>query len=160
MCRHNLGLQHLTTFRTDREERAVGFAAFRAQRRQHDIHDGIIIGQNGAQPVIKASGPVTVSRTDKFIFKTEGIQKRLKARIIMRPEGIMRSERILHRCQRHAEIRHQRITIRNIVRDLAQPVQIIGKTHKACLRAGQNLKGMADHRGPHHLAKSANMRQA
>ena len=53
----------------------------------------------------------------------------------------------------------QLLRIRNIVRDLAKPVQIIRKADQPCLGACQCFKSMPHHTGTHHLAKGTNMRQ-
>ena len=155
----DLGLQHQSAVRTDRKERAVGGAAFLAKGRQHDIHDGIVIRQYAAQPVIKAAGAIAVGRADKFIVKAEGIKKRLKAGIVMRAKGGMRAKRVANRCQRQSQIRFQSLAIRDIVRHLAKPVHIVRETDKPCCRAGHHLEGMPHHAGPHNLAKGAYMRQ-
>ena len=155
----NLGLQHLSTVRTNRKERAVGLAAFRPQCRQHDVHDGVIAGQKRTQTIIKLARLVTVGGTDEFIFKPERIQKGLQPGIVVRTKRCMRSKRVFHSCQRHAQIGAQHLAIGDIVRHLAQPVHIVGKTQKAGFRTGQHFIGMAYHRGTHHFAKGADMRQ-
>ena len=83
MGRDDFRLKHLAAVRADREEGAVGCAALLAKRRKHDVHDGIVIRQHGAKPVIEPSGTVTVRRTDELVVETEGIEKCLKTGVVM-----------------------------------------------------------------------------
>ena len=156
---NHFGLQHLATIGTDWKERAVGGLSLSTKRRQHDRHDCLIAIKNCAQSIVKIACLVAAGRTDKFIIKPEGVQKRLQSRIVVITKGRRRTERVFHSCQRHIQIGDQLIRVWQIGRDLAKPIHIIGKTYQPCSCTCHRLKGMTHHRRTHNLAEGANMRQ-
>ncbi len=75
-------------------------------------------------------------------------------------EALMRAERIGDRGQRLAQMRPDHVAVGNVVGHLAQPVHVVGKREQPRLHIRQKTERVAHHRGAHHLAERADMRQA
>ena len=73
----------------------------------------------------------------------------------------MVAERVRHLRQRLAEMLSQHLFVRDVVRDLAQAVHVVGEADQPGrdLVLGEHAEGMPHHGGARDLAERADMRQ-
>ena len=87
-------LQHPPGFRTQRQERGIGRAAFRSEGRQDDVDDFVVFLQHSQQSGIELAGLVGDGRTFKFVIEPKGVKKTLETVIVVMTEAFMGPERI------------------------------------------------------------------
>ncbi len=111
---------------------------------------------------VEAAALIIFRRRREFIFEAEGVEEGAQPRIIMRAETRMRAERVRHLRQGLAEIGGDEFLIRDVVGDLAQPVQVVGEGEEARRdpALGHDFERAAHHAGARDLAEGADMRQA
>ena len=154
-------LQHHPGFRADRQERRIGRAAFRAQRRQHDAHHRVIVRQDLQQRRIEPARRVAIGRRHEFIVKAKPVKKGAQPGVVVRGKAFVGAKGVGNAGQALAEICAQHVAIGDIVRNLAQAVHVVGEGHQPRRRAaGHQAVGIADHRRARHLLKGADVRQA
>ena len=144
------------------QEGRIGRRALLAKRRQHDLHHRVIAREQAQERLVEAARAVVMGRGGEFIVEAEGVEKGAKPRIVVRPEALMRPERVRDLCERLPEMLSDELFVGDVVGDLAQPVHVVGEGDelRRDLAFGQNLEGAAHHRGARHFSESADMRQA
>ncbi len=154
-------LQHVAALRRHRQEGRIGGAAVRPQGRQHDLLDIVETVERGQQGRVEHPALVAVGRRQEFIRESKAIEEFLEARVVVLAERRIFAERIAHHGQRLVQILAQDLGIRNALRDLAQPVHIVGKADQPCRpgAAGHGLESLAHHGRARHLAEGADVRQ-
>ena len=140
-------LHHDAGLGVDGQEGRIGRRALLAEGRQHDLHHRVIAREQAQQRLVEAARAIVMRRGSEFIVEAEGVEEGAQPRIVMRPEALMRAERIGHLGERLAEMLADQILIGDVVGNLAQPVHVVGKGEE--LRRdrafGQNLEGVAHH---------------
>ena len=111
---------------------------------------------------VEAAALIIFRRRREFVFEAEGVEKGPQPRIVVRSETVMRAERVRHLRQGLAEIGGDELFVRDVVGDLAQPVEVIGEGEEARRdpALGHDFEGAAHHAGAGDLAEGADMRQA
>ncbi|MEY9573216.1 hypothetical protein ABIE88_000792 [Bradyrhizobium diazoefficiens] len=156
-------LEHDSGGLADGQERRIGRAAVRPQRRQDDRHDLVVGGEHLQQRRVETAGRIIVGRARELVVEAEMIEEGAQAGVVVVPERrIFVGERIRHARQRLAEMRSQHLLVGDVVRHFPKPVHVVGEGEQARLDLvlGQHAKGMAHHRGARDLAERADMRQA
>ncbi len=153
-------IHHPTGFRMDRQKDGIGLLAFVTQRLQHDIHDLIIFLGSPQQDLVELAGAIEFRGRYEFIFEPECVQKSAQHGVVMVPKAFELAEWIRHRGQRALQMLLEDLGVGHIARDLAHPVQIVGKADQLGWYVRDFLKGATDHAGAGHFAKGANMGQA
>ncbi len=120
--------------RRDRQERAVGRLTLGAKRGQHDVHDVVVALDGAQQHFVEAASLVVLGGAREFVLETEGIEEAAQHGVVVIAEArVVAAERIGHRRQRHLEIRLERLPVRNVFRDFAHAVHVVGEAEKARL---------------------------
>ncbi len=155
-------IENVAGVRMDRQERAVGRLAFLAQRRQHHVHDLLILLCRALQHLVKAAGFVAFRCRQEFVFEAELVEEGAETRIHVLAIGLMRAERVRHSRQRHLQIGLQLFRVRHGRRHLAHAVHVVGHADQARrdLALRQHFKRMAHHGRADHFAERADVRQA
>jgi hypothetical protein len=153
-------LQDAPARRADRQEGAVGRAAFRPQGRQHDGHDLVVTGERLQERLVEGAGGVELRRGLELVVEAEGIEKRPEAGIVVGAEALMGAEGIGDAGQGLAQVGCHQLLIRDIVRHLAQAVHVVGKAEQPGREVRKPAEGLAHHGGAHHLAEGADVGQA
>ena len=148
--------------RVDRQEGRIGRGPLLAQRRQHDLHHGVVARQHLEQRRVELAGAIRVGRGLELVVEAEAVEEGAEPGVVVAAERVMRAERVRHLGQRLAEIGREQFLVRHVVRHLAQAVHVVGEGDEPGRDgvAGQHLEGVADHRGPRDLAEGADMWQA
>ena len=153
-------VQDAAGFRVDRQEAGIGLLPLLAQAGQHDLHDRVVTLGRQPQRVVELARLVELGRADELVFEAEGVQEAAQHGVVVVAEAGIFTEGIGHRGQRLLQVLPQHLGVRNVVRDLPHPVQVVGKTEQARGDIADKFEGAADHRGPRDLAEGADMRQA
>ncbi len=144
------------------QEGRIGRRALLAEGRQHDLHHRVVAREHAQERLVEAARAVVMGRGGEFVVEAEGVEKGAQPRIVVRAEALVRAEGIRHLRERLAEMLCDQLLVGDVVGDLAQPIHVVGEGDE--LRRdpafGQNLEGVAHHRGARHLAEGADMRQA
>ena len=159
IARRDRHLKHLSRARTDRKEGRIGAPALLAQGRQDDGHDLVIAFQDKTQGGVETARPVAVGGAQEFVVEAEGVEKGTQAGIVVFAEAGIFAKGIRHLGQRLFQMFSDQFLVGNIVRDLAQPVHVVGKTDqpRGVATLGQDREGAAHHGGARDLAKGADM---
>ncbi len=90
------------------------------------------------------------------------IEERAQPRVVVGTEAIMGAERVRYLRQRLAEMLFQQVLVGDIIRNLAQPVHVVGEGDQPGLDLvlGEHAEGVAHHGGARHFAEGADVRQA
>ena len=146
--------------RVDRQDRRVGRAAFRAERRQDHLGDFFITFQHADQRRVEPAGGVVVGGGGELVLEAEGIQEGAQPGVVVCAEGIVGAERVGDAGQRLAEVLLQHVPVRHVVRHLAQPVHVVAESEQTGRQAGEPGERVAHPGGAGDLAERADMRQA
>ena len=160
--REHRHLQHCAGAGVDGKERRIGLGAFLAQRGQHDLHDRLEAFEHLEQRAVEAARFVAVGRGQEFVVECELVEEGAQPRIVVLAEARVRAERVGHAGERLAEMSFDHLLVRDIVRDLAQPIHVVGEGEQTGLHAvvGEHTKRVAHHGGARDLAEGADVRQA
>ncbi len=158
--RHHRRQQDPPRIGTDRQERAVGRAPVRAERRQDDLGHRIVALQQGQQCRVELAGAVALGRAAELVLEPERIEKFAQLGVVVMAEAFEALERIGHRGQRLADMLGQHLLVRHVVGHRAQPVHIVRKCKQTRRDVAECLEGAAHHDGTRDLAERADMRQA
>ena len=155
-------VENATRRRRDRQEGRIGLAPFRPQRRQHHLHDVIVLLGGAQQHRVEPARLVQRRRRSKFILKAEAVEEGPQPRIHVCAIALMRAEGIRHSRERHLHETVQLFRVRNSVRHLAHAVHVVRHADhpRLAMAAGQRLERAAHHRCAHHFAERADVRQA
>ncbi len=153
-------LQDNSALRADRENGRIGCGALLAQRRQHDVHDRLIMAQDILQRLIERARIVALGRRDEFILETEPIKKLAEHRIVVMRETFELIEGVGNFCQRLAKIGLEHLLVRHIIGDLAKAIHIVRKCDQSRRHARQGLEGVTNHCRAQHFIECTDMRQS
>ena len=153
-------LQHLMGRGADRQDWRIGPAAFFAQRRQHHIHDRLIVAQDALQRVIELARIVAIRTGDEFVVEAKPVEKLAQHRVVVMGKALILVERIGDPAQRMAQIGRQQALVWHIVGHLTQPVHVVAERHQPGRRpARQHFIGPPDQGGAQHFLKGADVRE-
>ncbi len=155
-------VEHAAGDRRDRQERRIGRLPLAAERWQHHGHDVVVARRSTQQHLVEAAGLVVFRGAGELVVEAEGVEETAQHGVVVVAKArIVAAERIGHGRQRHLHIGLERGTVRDILRNLAHAVHVIGKAQQpgGDFVAGQQAEGGADHGGARHLAEGADMRQ-
>ena len=144
----------------DRQDRRIGGAALRPERRQDHRHHLVVAFQHADQRRIEPAGGVIFGGRGEFVLEAERVQERAQPRVVVRAEALVRAERVGDAGQRLAEVLRQQVAVRHVVRHLAQPVHVVAERDQPRRQAGELGEGVAHPGGARDLAERADMRQA
>jgi hypothetical protein len=148
--------------RMERQEGRVGLPPLRAERGQHDRHDGVVALEHGEQRRVEAAGPIALGRRQEFVIESEGVEERAQTCVVVVAEAFVRTERVRHLGQRLVQRVGEQIPVRHVVGNLAQAVHVVRESDEPRRDGipGENPKGMAHHRRAGDLAEGPDMRQS
>ena len=108
-------LQHAARGRRDRQERTVGRAPLRAERRQDHVADRVVIFEHLEQRYVEAAGNVALGGRHELVVEGKRVEKRLEPRIVVLAEARMVAEGVRYLGQRPPEMLGQHIPVGNVV---------------------------------------------
>ena len=146
----------------NRQERRVGRAPLRPQRRQDDVHHLVVDLEHLQQRLVEHARGVGLGRRHELVVEAEAVEEVAQHRVVV----VRRSSRILPNGsgtarQRLVEIGLQHLLVGHVARHLAQAVHVVGEADEArrALALGQHLEGVPHHARARDLAEGADVRQ-
>ena len=111
---------------------------------------------------VEAARDVVLGGRQELVVEAERVEEGLQPRIVVMAEARVVAEGVRHLGQRLAEMLRQHLLVRDVVRDLAQAIHVVGEADQPGrdLVLGQHAEGVAHEGGARDLAKGADMRQA
>ena len=154
-------LHHAPGARMDRQDRRIGRAPVRSQRRQDHRHHLVVAFEHPDQRGIEPAALVIFCGGCKFVVETKRVKERPQPRVVVCAKTLVRAERVGNARERLAKMRRQQVAVGDVVGHLAQPIHIVGEHQQPGFNrvVGEHLESVADHAGPRHFPESADMRQ-
>ena len=118
-------VEHAAGLRRDRQEGRIGRLALCPQRRQHDIHDGVILFRRLQQHRVIGAGPVELGCGLELVGEAETVQETPQAAIHVGAIAVGRAEGIGHLGQRLLQVLGQHVLLRQVVGHLAHAVHVV-----------------------------------
>ena len=145
----------------DGQERRVGRAPLRPERRQDDVHHLVVDLEHLEQRRVEHAGLVALGRREELVLEAEAVEEVAQHRVVVVGEALELAEGIGDDGQRLVEMRLQHLLVGHVGRHLAQAVHVVGEADEArlALALGQHLEGVAHHARARDLAEGADVRQ-
>ena len=155
-------LQHLAGPGAHRQEGGIGGPALFAQRRQHDLLDGVEPLQSDQQGRVEPARAIGVGGRHELVVEAEPVEEGAQAGVVMGRKALVGPERIADHAERLFQVLLQHLLVGQARRDLAHPVHVVGEGDQTGGDGvvGERPKGGAHHGGPRHFAEGAHMGQA
>jgi hypothetical protein len=128
--------------------------------RPDHVADRLVTLQDAQQHLVEDPGLVGLGGALEVVGEAEAVEKRPKPGVHVVAVALMRAERIGDRRQRPLQEGLDLLRMGDVVRQLSQPIHVVGEGVEPGRDVREPLEGTADERGPEDLGEGADMRQA
>ena len=153
-------LQHAAGLGAERQEGAVSGLPLGAQRRQDDAHDLVVAAKRVHERAVELAGAVGLARALERVVEAEIVEEGAQTRVVVRPEALVRAERIGDLRERLAQVLLDHRTRGDVVGHLPEPIHVVGEGDEARRDVAEHGECTAHHGRARDFAEGADVGQA